>query len=90
MMHGQGLIDEYREFRRLTGVDADKCKNGCAGNYAVGGRIESGDKGEDACEEELSPLFTAQELDARLAAARIRFKENFLPDSFNVCNKEDL
>lgn len=82
VMHGQGLIDEYREFRRLTGVDADRCKNGCAGNYAVGGRIESGDKGEDACEEELSPLFTAQELDARLAAAEDKIQRKFSAGQF--------
>lgn len=63
VMHGQGLFDEYNEFRRLTGISMGSCKNSCMG--------------EAACEEELSPLFTVQELNARLTSAEEKIQRKF-------------
>lgn len=60
VMHGQGLLDEYEEMRRLTGVRP------CA------------EAGMAADKEEYAPLFSAQELDMRLAQAEEEIRRKFV------------
>lgn len=87
VIHGQGLIDEYNEFRRLTGIRVDNCRESraqeaegsCRGSRAqeAAGSCRESRAGEAAYKEELSPLFTARELDARLSAAEDKIQRKF-------------